>query len=281
MIRSNYHTHSYFCDGKEAPEEYVKKALELDFSALGFSSHAPVPFENNYSIPSEKLKAYCAEIENLKNKYACKIPIFLALEADFIPKQTRDFSYFRENCHLDYLIGSVHLVAHPHSGELWFIDGGKPEKWDQGLKEVFSGDIQAGVRAFYKQSMQMIETQHPEIIGHFDKIKMHNKNRYFLQTDAWYQNLIDESLQLIKEKNVVMEINTRGLYKGRFDELFPNIPILLKAQKLGIPFMLNSDAHHPDELMAYIPEAIDILKRNKIRELWHFTKKSWISSPLD
>jgi histidinol-phosphatase (PHP family) len=281
MILSNYHTHSYFCDGKEAPEKYIKKAIDLGFSALGFSSHAPVPFENNYSIPPEKLNAYCSEIECLKNKYASEIPIFLALEADYIPKQSHNFSYFRENCPLDYLIGSVHLVAHPHSSELWFIDGGKSEKWDQGLKEIFGSDIQAGVKAFYHQSMQMIEVQHPDIIGHFDKIKMHNKNRYFLQTDAWYQNLIDESLQLIKEKDVVMEINTRGLYKGRSDELFPNIPILLKAQKMGIPLMLNSDAHRPDELMAYIPETIAVLKKNKIRELWHFTKKGWVSSPLD
>ena len=181
MIRSNYHTHSYFCDGKEAPEEYVRKAIELGFSALGFSSHAPVPFENNYSISPGKLKAYCAEIERLKIKYENEISIFLALEADFIPKQTYDFSYFREVCSLDYCIGSIHFVAHPQSGELWFIDGGKQEKWDQGLKEVFGGDIHVGVKAFYQQSMQMIEEQDPEIIGHFDKIKMHNRNRYFLQ----------------------------------------------------------------------------------------------------
>jgi histidinol-phosphatase (PHP family) len=279
-ILANYHTHNHFCDGKEAPEEYVKKAIALGFKALGFSSHAPVLFENDYSIPPEKLGDYCSEIERLKTVYSDKIDIFLALEADYIPNKTHDFSYFRKACKLDYIIGSIHLVAHPQSGEIWFIDGGKQEKWDRGLKEVFDGDIKAGVRAFYNQTNTMIESQKPEILGHFDKIKMHNKNRFFLQKDLWYKNLIQESLQLIKEKSLVMEINTRGLYKGRFDELFPSISISQKAQEMGIPLMLNTDAHHPSELLGYYPEAIEIIKKAGIKELWHYSEKGWFSMPL-
>ena len=78
-ILANYHTHNHFCDGKEAPEEYVKKAISLGFKALGFSSHAPVLFENDYSILPEKLGDYCTEIERLKKVYSEKIDLFLAL----------------------------------------------------------------------------------------------------------------------------------------------------------------------------------------------------------
>lgn len=279
-ILANYHTHNHFCDGKEAPEKYVKKAIELGFKALGFSSHAPVLFENDYSILPEKLGDYCLEIECLKKDYSEKIDLFLALEADYIPNKTRDFSYFRKECKLDYIIGAIHLVAHPTSGEIWFIEGGEQAKWDRGLEEVFGGDIQAGVKAFYHQTNEMIESQKPEILGHFDKIKMHNKNRFFLQEDGWYQNLIQEGLQLIKEKDLVMEINTRGLYKGRFDELFPGISIFQKAQEMGIPLMLNTDAHHPSELLGYYPEAMAIIKNAGIMELWHYSKKGWFSIPL-
>lgn len=279
-ILTNYHTHNHFCDGKEAPEEYVKKAIELGFKALGFSSHAPVLFKNDYSIPPEKLGDYCAEIERLKKVYSEKMDLFLALEADYIPNKTHDFSYFRKECKLDYIIGAIHLVAHPVSGEIWFIDGGKQEKWDRGLEEVFSGDIRAGVNAFFYQTNEMIESQKPEILGHFDKIKMHNKNRFFSQDDKWYQNLIQEGLQLIKEKGLVMEINTRGLYKGRFDELFPSISIFQKAQEMGIPLMLNTDAHHPSELLGYYPEAMSIIKNAGIKELWHYSKNGWFSTAL-
>jgi len=280
-ILANYHTHNHYCDGKEAPETYVKKAIELGFKALGFSSHAPVLFDNEYSLKPEKLSDYCSEIESLKQKYNDQIELFLALEADYIPDKTHDFSYFREECKLDYIIGSIHQVAHPANGLIWYIDGGKQERWDKGLQVAFEGDIRAGVAAFYHQSNQMIERQNPEILGHFDKIKMHNKNRFFSQEDSWYQNLIIESLQLIKEKGTVMEINTRGLYKGRFDELYPSTSIFRKAQEMGVPLMLNTDAHHPDELLGYYPEAVEIIKKAGIRELWHYSKKGWFSAPLD
>lgn len=277
---SNYHTHSYFCDGKEAPEAYVKEALRLGFKALGFSSHAPVLFDNKYSIQPGKLKDYCAAIEQLKEQYQDQIDIFLALEADYIPNKTHDFEYFREQCSLDYLIGSIHLVAHPQSGELWYIDGGESGFWDQGFKEVFGSDIRAAVRAFYWQTNAMIEVGKPEILGHFDKVKMHNKNRFFRQDEIWYQKLIHESLTLIKEKNTLLEINTRGLYKGRYDELFPSIPVLKKAQEMGIPLMLNTDAHHPSELLGYYTETIQQLKFAGIRELWHLSKTAWYSKSL-
>ena len=39
MIKTNYHTHSTFCDGKNTPEEMVLKAIEDNFDILGFSSH--------------------------------------------------------------------------------------------------------------------------------------------------------------------------------------------------------------------------------------------------
>lgn len=280
-ILANYHTHNHYCDGKEAPEAYVKKAIELGFKALGFSSHAPVLFENDYSISPEKLGDYCSEIERLKNIYSDQIDLFLSLEADYIPNKTHDFLYFRKECKLDYIIGAIHLVAHPISGEIWFIDGGKQERWDKGLNDVFGGDIQDGVKAFYRQTNEMIESQKPEILGHFDKIKMHNKNRFFSQEDRWYQNLIQEGLQLIKEKGVVMEINTRGLYKGRFDELFPNSSIFQTAQEMGIPLMLNTDAHHPNELLGYYSEAMEIIRKVGIKELWHYSKNGWFSVSLD
>ena len=31
----NLHTHTCFCDGKDEPEEMVKKAIDLGFSVLG------------------------------------------------------------------------------------------------------------------------------------------------------------------------------------------------------------------------------------------------------
>jgi histidinol-phosphatase (PHP family) len=83
MMLTNYPTHSHFCDGKEAPEEYVKEAIKKGMSILGFSGHATVPFNNKWTIPAEKLNEYFTEINRLKVKYQSQIEIYCGLEIDY------------------------------------------------------------------------------------------------------------------------------------------------------------------------------------------------------
>jgi histidinol-phosphatase (PHP family) len=42
-IKSSYHVHSSYCDGKNSLEEMALSAIAKNFTHLGFSSHAPVP----------------------------------------------------------------------------------------------------------------------------------------------------------------------------------------------------------------------------------------------
>lgn len=216
----------------------------------------------------------------MKQKYQGNLNVFLSLEADYIPGYTFDFDAFRKQAKMDYIIGSIHLVLNEKNGKVWFIDGGNQDVWDQGLESIFNGDITAGVRSFYEQNMEMIETQKPDILGHMDKIKMHNKERLFTLQDKWYQDLVDACLRSAKKHNVVIEINTRGLYKGRCKELFPSPYIAAKAQKLGIPLMLNSDAHHPDHLNGAYDLAIDSLIDAGIHSLVAFSAQGWKDIPL-
>lgn len=271
----NLHTHSCFCDGKEAPEEYVKKAIDLGFHTLGFSGHSPLPFENNFSIKNNDIEKYCKTILELKNKYKEKINIFLSLEMDYIPGISWDFSVLKNKCNLDYTIGSVHLVRNPNKEKLWFIDGPKSEIYDEGLNEVFNGNIKEGVSHYYNQINNMILLQKPDILGHFDKIKMHNHDRYFSEKEQWYKNLIKKSLKLIREKNTIVEVNTRGIYKKRSKSLFPGEKILEDIYMLKIPITLSSDAHHPNELNKYFEEAKYILKNIGFKNLMCFSDNGW------
>jgi len=93
----------------------------------------------------------------------------------------------------------------------------------------------------------MVDEECPEVIGHVDKIKMHGES-FFSEKSDWYIKLVDETLDLIREKQAIVEVNTRGIYKGLTDEPYPSWWILKKVFKLGIPVQLNSDSHHPDEL---------------------------------
>ncbi|NLB34196.1 MAG: histidinol phosphate phosphatase, partial [Tissierellia bacterium] len=38
MHKTNLHTHSFYCDGKNSPEEMVLAAIKNNFNSLGISS---------------------------------------------------------------------------------------------------------------------------------------------------------------------------------------------------------------------------------------------------
>jgi histidinol-phosphatase (PHP family) len=267
----NLHTHSYFCDGREAPEEYVKQAVELGFHTLGFSSHAPVPFENTFSLKEEKVQDYISTIKDLGTKYKHKINILLSMEIDFIPGITRNFAEFKSAGKLDYTIGGVHLVKNREEKDLWFIDGARQETYVDGLNKIFAGNPRKGVEAYYHQIIEMVVTQKPDIIAHLDKIKMHNKNRFFLENEKWYQDLVWKTLKIIaSDSDCIIEVNTRGLYKKRVDTFFPGSYILGQIHHLKIPITLSSDAHQPQELNGYFVEALQTLREIGFKELVYF-----------
>lgn len=251
----NYHTHTHFCDGSDNPAEYAREALSAGFSDLGFSGHAPVPFSNGFAIPEDRLSAYCEEILELRQRFEPSLKIWLGLEIDFIPGVTLPFDTFRKYCNLDYVIGSVHLVKSGSKDDFWFIDGPDKSKYDDGLLTCFENDIRAAVTAYYHQVTEMVINEKPDILGHCDKIRMHNAGRYFTGNENWYQLLIDEMLHAVKETGVIIEVNSRGLYKKRSDDFFPSTAILKKIKKLNIPITLSSDAHRPEELTLGLSEA--------------------------
>lgn len=265
-MRFNFHTHSHFDDGKEVLEKYVEEAIDKGLVALGFSAHAPLEDGMEWSLPKDKPEKYCSEVRRLKEKYKGKIDIYLGLEMDYVPGVTEKFSVMYNDLGLEYNIGSVHLVKNKDNGKLWFIDG--PETgYKKGIEEIFNGDVEKAVKAFYEQSCQMIIEEKPDIIGHLDKVKMHNKGRFFSENDKWYRDMTGKLLDVIAENNTIVEVNTRGKYKGKTDVFFPSVEILEKCYEKDIPVMVNTDAHHPSQVNNLFDEAVSLLKDIGFREM--------------
>ena len=266
---TNFHTHSCYCDGIGHPREYVEYALVHGFTAIRFSGHSPLPFPNTFSI--RDYEGYCNEIQSLKAEYEGRISIRLGLEIDYVPGMLEDFSPLVHQGHLDYTIGSVHLIPNPDDVEalrhlvatandaereqipyhLWFIDGPRQETYDNGLRHIFGGDIRSGVRAYFRQQNEMIVRNRPTIVGHPDKILMHNRERYFGSDDAWYRDLVMETIDVIRHAGSICELNTRGIYKGRHPDYYPSRKLLRHMDALGIPLIVSTDAHQPADLDRY------------------------------
>ncbi len=276
----NLHQHSDFSDGKEQAEKYVEKAVELGFTATGFTEHSPLPFDTPFSLKLENVNKYIETTDILKEKYKNSIEVYRGLEMDFIPGMSEDFDFWRKITKADYLIGSVHLIKPRNSNNLWFTDGPDPDIYDLGIKTLFNNDVKKAVTRFYEQTIEMIETQKFEITGHFDKVKMHNKNRFFNEDEKWYQNLIDKVIDLIKQKGLIVEINTRGLYKKRYNGLFPDGTALKKVKQKDIPVIISSDAHKPDELNLYFDYAVNQLVNEGFKSVMRLQNGEWQEVPL-
>ena len=277
MQNFNLHTHSIYSDGKSQPREIVEEAIRQGLTTLGFSEHSPLPFDNNFSVKSADMPKYVAEIAQLKAEFKGKIDIYCGLEADYLTGVSEPFAVTKEKYHLDYLIGGVHLVGQSaNPDEIWFIDGPKWEVYDEGLQKFFDGDIRRAVRRFFDQSNEMIENEPFDIIAHFDKIKMHNRDRYFHEDEPWYRKLALETLDLICKKGLVMEINTRGLYKKRYNGFYPSPWLMEEACKMHIPALISADAHHFSEISLEFFAAEEALKKAGYRSVVNFKDGSWV-----
>lgn len=282
MQNYNLHTHSNFSDGKSTLREDIESAIALGFDTLGLSDHCHLPFSNTFAIQDGMMDKYIDELNSLKKEFCGRITVLSSLEMDYVPQTVTDFDGIKTKYNLDYLIGSVHLIGHQSDAEqIWFIDGPDYRIYDAGLEKFFGGDIRRGVKAFFDQSNEMIEREKFDIIGHFDKIKMHNRGRYFSEDEKWYRNHVLEELELIREKGLIAEINTRGLYKKRSTDFYPSTWVFPIMHEMGIPVVIGSDAHHCSELNLVFAEATEALKAAGYRSLAMFENGRWTERGID
>ena len=252
---TNYHSHSHYCDGKGSPEAQVQGAIARGLRAFGFSSHCPVPFENKWSMKAERLEEYLAETRALRTQYEGQIELYVGLEVDFIPDMVGP-SHFPT---LDYCVGSVHYVGLNQYEQPWEIDGSSVE-FLACLDTLYGGDIRVVIQKYYSIIRQMVATDPPPIVGHLDKIKMHNEARHlFDESESWYVEEVEQTLQTIAQAGIITEINTRGNYK-RDLELYPSPWIIRRMRELNIPICINSDSHRPEEITASFPLAFQVVK---------------------
>ncbi len=255
---TNYHTHCAFCDGKMMPEDYVLSAVKKGFTSIGFTSHAPVLFETDWTMKPTNLPIYIDLINSLKGKYKNEIQIYTGLETDYYPgcKDYRDYPG------VDYTIGAIHFIYDEKNRKYMALDGSIDE-FIETLDITFNGDIQALVEVYYDLLREMLKTHTPDILAHLDVIKKNNiNNQFFIETDSWYRKQVEELLKIIKKNNVIVEVNTGGISRGYTTDVYPSSWILRLMKQMDIPLVLNSDAHHPDWIDTYYNNALDIIKKS-------------------
>ena len=246
MIKSNFHTHTEFCDGKSSAEQMVFSAIEKKFDILGFSSHSAYPYKSNWHISPLNHIDYVKEIKRLKNKYKDKIEIYLGFEADYLPLVcTPEKSRFEEFSP-DYIIGSVHYVVNLDEPEkqgfiqedsdipvnCFSIDS-FPEEVQQGINLLFDGDGKKACQTYFALVREMALSFNFDIIGHLDILRKRNAMvKFFDENSQWYKNEIKTTAKTIAKSGKIVEVNYGGIARGSLMDTYPSIDVPSKLAKL-------------------------------------------------
>jgi histidinol-phosphatase (PHP family) len=248
----DYHMHTTFSDGKDTYLSYLEVARKKDLAEIGFSDHITlVPVD--WSVKEIDFPVLRENLKNLCNNFSEDVQVRFGLEMDYFPGKEEEIRQIISYFPVDYVIGSIHFI------DDWNYDSDQSlyGKWPN--NELY--------HMYFSLIQQAAKSGLFDIIGHFDLIK---KFQCWPETDQ--SALYEETLKIIKEANVVIELNTSGLDRP-CNEFFPNREILSMACKLGVQVTLGSDAHQPNQVARHFDSAIALLKEVGYSKITRFRNR--------
>ncbi|CAH1058712.1 histidinol-phosphatase HisJ [Paenibacillus pseudetheri] len=270
----DYHTHHERCGHAVGKlEEYVQRGIALGIQQLGLSDHLPLihidpaSYYPEMAMPMAELPRYVEECLALKERYRGVIDLRVGLEADYIEGYEDQIHEILSPYPWDYLIGSVHFL-----GEWDITDYRQVHGWEgRDALEVY--------RLYYDAVKKSALSGLYDIIGHMDVIKRFGYGPQTPEGKAEVTTLELETLKVIADSGIAMELNASGLTKP-CAEMFPAEHLLQEAFKLGIPLTLGSDAHNPAKLGDGLQEARSMLWHTGFRELAVFEGRRRTTVPF-
>ena len=109
MKKSNLHTHTVLCDGRDTVRHMADRAYGKGFVSLGFSGHGKQNC-NRFGIRDEH--EYAAEVLEAARAYEGRMRVWLGVEQDY---------YGVCGIKYDYRLGAVHYLT-GDDGTLYGID---------------------------------------------------------------------------------------------------------------------------------------------------------------
>jgi histidinol-phosphatase (PHP family) len=257
---TDYHVHTTYSDGKREPEAYIEAALKLGLREIGFSDHLnPGGGPLKWCMAHDRLPLYAEHILRLKREHK-DIAVRLGLEIDYLPNIEEVTERIIRSFPFDYIIGSVHYLGE----ETVDLD-----------PEFFIGkDINLIYENYFNLVCEAASTGLFDIIGHPDFVRI---NCHCPESDITH--LYSMMASAFEIHDVAFELNTNGRNKPLHD-FYPDRQYLHLFAEHGVPVTVNSDAHFPERVGQYYPEAYDLLKRAGYREMAVFSGRERFMIPF-
>lgn len=129
---------------------------------------------------------------------------------------------------LDFVLGSVHYLSQP---EQMF------DSVPDGARQFSGRDIDDIYSDYFRRIREIAATGLVDCLAHLDLVKIHGH-----RPRTAIAELVEETLELIRTKQLAIELSTAG-WRKPVNELYPGDEIISAAMKKSIPFTIASDAH--------------------------------------
>jgi len=129
---------------------------------------------------------------------------------------------------LDFVLGSVHYL---NRADQMF------DSVPEGAQQFTGRDIDDVYSDYFRRVREMAASGLIDCLAHLDLVKIHG-----YRPRAQVTELVEETLELIRARNLAIELSTAG-WRKPVNELYPSDEIILFAMEKKIPFTIASDAH--------------------------------------
>ena len=252
--------HSTWDDGQCSIEEMILASKAAGLKSVGFSVHCPMPFENTWECPLEKLPDYIAEVQALKAKYAGAIDVYLGIEWD-TTAQDLDLSLY------DYVIGSVHEIPVPGGGTR--SADANLETTRAYIRDCFGGDADAAAESYFAELAKVAQKPEVDIIGHFDLLtKFDEPVPFFDENSPRYQRAARAAMEKLVKAGKIFEVNTGAISRGYRTTPYPSAQWLKLLHEMGGKVTVSADAHHTLGVTCAFDLAEQMVKEAGFEEIW-------------
>ncbi len=195
MRISNYHTHIYLCKHATGTiEEYVKKAISLNYQHIGISDHAPFDDELTKLIHSRRMseedleKVYFPTLELVKTAFSDKITVLRAVEIEYFGNYLSQLTRLRKK--LDYMILGQHYI---------FKNGKYLSIYDRNISKE-------DILIYQDMVIEAMNTKLFKILAH-PEIFTFSYKTYDQTVETIFRNIITSAIA----NNVYLELNANGI----------------------------------------------------------------------
>lgn len=260
----DYHTHTPLCKHAEgSPREFAASAIKAGLPELGISDHSPMKeYFDDWRMEWEEFPRYLDMVEEARAEFP-KLPIRLGLEVDYLIGHESWIEELSKAADFDYLIGAVHYIAPG-----WDVDNPKyiARYEATGSEEVWGVYFDLYEKAIRSRLFDFMA--HPDLPKKFGQRPGGDLRRFY-----------EPVVQALTDTDTAFEINTAGLRKP-VGEMYPALEFLQMARAAGVPLLINSDAHAPNEIGADFDKAIALARQAGYTESLRFEKRKRKSMPL-